>query len=403
MKRSFGPFVVRVLRASLVLFGLVAVSSAQDFKSVKPGVEYAEVTTEIAGQQVKMNILRLDLGKVRLDVVHAGSGIVGTEKTSVIASKYGAVAAINAGFFRLDKSPFAGEPAGLIQIDGKLLSESTNGRAALLITNDTDGCVSCTIPSGRTAVSFDHLNTYAEFWTRQHRVNISGIDRQLKENEAVYYTPEFGNVTPPSEAKVLEIIIENKRIKQVLETNGGTKIPSSGGVLTASGSKKLEISSVASAGGDAIIILGSYSDRETSSDPKVGKMKFIDVEDIVAGVPQLIKGGKIDVTWEKEKTTRSFVETRHPRTAVALLKDGRFLMITVDGRSESSGGIALADLASYLLSLGAAEAINLDGGGSTTMYLDGKVVNHPSDKEGERSVSDALIVRLRQPAVKTRP
>src|SRR6185295_10867417 len=57
-------------------------------------------------------------------------------------------------------------------------------------------------------------------------------------------------------------------------------------------------------------------------------------EDIVAGVPQLIKNGKIDITWEKEKTTKSFVETRHPRTAVAKLKDGKFLMITVDGRSE---------------------------------------------------------------------
>jgi exopolysaccharide biosynthesis protein len=112
-------------------------------------------------------------------------------------------------------------------------------------------------------------------------------------------------------------------------------------------------------------------------------------------VPQLIKDGKIDVTWEKEGSTKSFFETRHPRTAVAKLKDGKFLMITVDGRSESSGGIGLTDLASYLLELGVTDAMNLDGGGSTTMYLDGKIVNHPSDKEGERAVSDALIVTLR--------
>ena len=120
-------------------------------------------------------------------------------------------------------------------------------------------------------------------------------------------------------------------------------------------------------------------------------------EDITNGVPQLIKDGKIDITWEQEKTTKSFVETRHPRTAVAKLKDGKFLMITVDGRSESSGGIGLQDLAGYLLSLGAIDAMNLDGGGSTTMFLDGKVVNHPSDKEGERKVSDAILVTLRKP------
>jgi exopolysaccharide biosynthesis protein len=70
-------------------------------------------------------------------------------------------------------------------------------------------------------------------------------------------------------------------------------------------------------------------------------------------------------------------------------------MITVDGRSESSGGMSLYELADYILSLGATEAMNLDGGGSTTMFLDGKVVNTPSDKEGERKVGDAIVVTLR--------
>ena len=81
---------------------------------------------------------------------------------------------------------------------------------------------------------------------------------------------------------------------------------------------------------------------------------------------------------------------------MAKLKDGKFLMITVDGRSEASGGIGLQDLAEYLLSLGATDAMNLDGGGSTTMFVDGKVVNKPSDKEGERKVSDAILVTLRK-------
>ncbi|MGH9820300.1 MAG: phosphodiester glycosidase family protein, partial [Pyrinomonadaceae bacterium] len=56
----------------------------------------------------------------------------------------------------------------------------------------------------------------------------------------------------------------------------------------------------------------------------------------------------------------------------------------------------LYDLAALLLDLGATDAMNLDGGGSTTMFLDGSVVNHPSDKEGERAVSDALVVTLRK-------
>ena len=78
------------------------------------------------------------------------------------------------------------------------------------------------------------------------------------------------------------------------------------------------------------------------------------------------------------------------------MKGGKFLMITVDGRSESSGGLSLYDLADYLLSIGAVDAMNLDGGGSTTMYLDGKVVNTPSDQTGERKVGDAIVVTLRK-------
>ena len=72
-------------------------------------------------------------------------------------------------------------------------------------------------------------------------------------------------------------------------------------------------------------------------------------------------------------------------------------MVTVDGRQPAhSVGMNLPELAQFLLEMGALEAMNLDGGGSTTMFLDGKLVNKPSDKEGERSVGDAILVFPRQ-------
>src|SRR6266481_833215 len=92
----------------LILFVFACNISAQEFRVVNPGVEYAEATREISGLQVRMNLLRLDLAKIRIDVVHAKNGIIGTEKTSVIAARSGAIAAVNAGFFRLDTSAFAG-------------------------------------------------------------------------------------------------------------------------------------------------------------------------------------------------------------------------------------------------------------------------------------------------------
>src|SRR5580765_6276954 len=106
-----------------VLCALCVSSSAQEWKSVHDGVEYAQVEKEISGLKVKMNLLRLDLTKVRLDVHHAMDAAIGTEKTSSIATRHGAVAAINAGFFRLDTSIWAGDAAEMLMIDGRLLSE----------------------------------------------------------------------------------------------------------------------------------------------------------------------------------------------------------------------------------------------------------------------------------------
>jgi exopolysaccharide biosynthesis protein len=376
-----------------VLCVLCGFNYSQDFKTVRNGVEYAEVTRTIDNQPVRMNLLRLDLKKVRLDVVHALDAAIGTETVSSMAVQHHAFAAINAGFFRLDTSAYAGDPAGIFQIDGKLFSEANSGRIALLIDNSVKTCDKCKNSIPRTDASIAHLKSFAELWSEARRSNIDGIDREIKNNELVLYSPEFGGVTPKSETAITEVVIgANKRIASVAETNGGTPIPKGGYVLEASGSKRTELSATAITGTEGLVILGSYIENPVSSN---AKMAFTNVEDIVGGVPQLIKDGKIDITWQEEKTTKSFVETRHPRTAVAKLKDGKFLMITVDGRSESSGGISLYDLAAYLLELGATDAMNLDGGGSTTMFLDGKVVNHPSDKEGERKVSDALLVTLR--------
>ena len=107
--------------------------SAQEFKTVQDGIEYAEMTRTIETQPVKMNLLRLDLTKVRLDVVHAMDAAIGTETVSSMATRHGAFAAINAGFFRLDNSIFAGDAAGVLAVNNKLYSESYSGRVALFI------------------------------------------------------------------------------------------------------------------------------------------------------------------------------------------------------------------------------------------------------------------------------
>ena len=391
--KSFTSPYFRFVRYALLVFlcslcVYVVDIPAQDFRTLKEGIEYAEVTKEISGKSVNMNILRLDLKKIRLDVHHAKDAAIGTEKTSSIATRHGAFAAINAGFFRLDKSEFAGDPAGILQIDGELLSESEKDRAALAIYNGRK----------RTKVYFGLANSHA--WVsispNFSSLTVDGINREPKADEAILFTKEFGKL-PISSQNVLKIILSRCRFTcgraKISEDKEATSVPTDGYVFALYGKS-------------AVLLTDDLKKKLTDDFLSVivsNISKFVgrkerrieEADDITNGVSLLVRNRKIQLTWEQEKTNKAFVETRHPRTAVAMLKDGKFLMITVDGRSEASGGIGLQDLAEYLVSLGAVDAMNLDGGGSTTMFVDGKVVNKPSDKEGERKVSDAILVTPR--------
>jgi hypothetical protein len=358
---------------------------SQDFRSVHDGVEYAEVTKEFSDKPVQMNLLRLDLTKVRLDVVHAMDAAIGVEKTSSIATRHGALAAINAGFFRLDNSLYAGDAAGALRINGIDYSESISNRIALLVINDRKK-----MEAGDNGIRIGHFSTAYTVKVGKTEIRLNGLNRQRGNDEIIKFTPVFHRTTLTDEGG-LEVIVRRGRITAIRDRVGSSEIPPDGFVISASASARENLLKVARLGFKIQEIVTTEWMVESHADSLSSK-EIGDAEDIVAGVPQLIKNGRIDITWEQEKSTKSFVETRHPRTAVAKLKDGKFLMITVDGRSEASGGLGLRDLAEYLLSLGAVDAMNLDGGGSTTMWLDGKVVNKPSDKEGERKVSDALLV-----------
>lgn len=107
----------------------------------------------------------------------------------------------------------------------------------------------------------------------------------------------------------------------------------------------------------------------------------------------------------KEKLdTAAFVRLRHPRSAVAVMPNKRVLFIAVDGRDANAAGMNLIELQNLTKWLGAKDAINLDGGGSTTLWVNGKpdngVVNYPCDNKvwdhlGERKVANVLLVKKR--------
>jgi hypothetical protein len=122
---------------------------------------------------------------------------------------------------------------------------------------------------------------------------------------------------------------------------------------------------------------------------------------VVGGGPRLVRAGRVSVRAAAEGFAPPqapgffgvFVAGRQPRTLAGVRPDGALLLVTVDGRRPGwSVGMTLFEAARLMRSLGARDALNLDGGGSTTMVVRGEVVNRPSDPGGERPVSDALYV-----------
>jgi exopolysaccharide biosynthesis protein len=130
--------------------------------------------------------------------------------------------------------------------------------------------------------------------------------------------------------------------------------------------------------------------------PPYGWENLSDYPSIMVTGPILIKDGYV-----VEQQDIPFNASRHPRTAVGTTRDNRLILVTVDGRNEQAAGASTTELAQIMAGLGCTEAINLDGGGSTTMWIRSKgengVVNYPSDnkqfdRRGERAVSNVIAI-----------
>ena len=360
-------------------------SGNQEFQRVGRGIEHLRIIrghkseSEVTGPWV-INLLRVDLRQVDCRIAHALDEGLGLETTSSIASRYGASVAVNTGFFRTTGT-YRGESSGVLVLDGKLISEPIEGRAAFGLTKSSAGA----------EIIFGHLkfSGYVES-VRGRRLAISGLNRPRVSNELIVYTPEFHRTTLTTPDGV-EAIVRGTRIIRIRDREGSSAIPLDGFVISACGSARewvlanLRVSSVVRLGSKLVPVESEMTDSWKGA-------SFI-----VGGGPQLIKAGRVAITFEDEKIAARFVSDRHPRTAIARLKDGRMLVATVDGRQPGvSAGMSLPELADLLLEFGASEAINLDGGGSTTMVVNGKLVNNPSDQTGERPVSDAILMLPRR-------
>lgn len=112
--------------------------------------------------------------------------------------------------------------------------------------------------------------------------------------------------------------------------------------------------------------------------------------------PGLIIDNEISVDSSDEVNITFYKSHDNPRTAIGIIDNLHYVCVVVDGRTGQSKGVSLYQLASFMKNLGCTQAYNLDGGGSSTMYFQGEIINNPTDsgtREHERRVSDIVYIK----------
>jgi hypothetical protein len=166
------------------------------------------------------------------------------------------------------------------------------------------------------------------------------------------------------------------------QAGGGLGIPQNGAVLSGTGEARAFVRGAIARRGTIRVVARLDTPPTT---PRA----------VVGGWPRLLLHGEnVGARSDSlEGTFPRFSSGRHPRSAIAFTRDSStLLLVVVDGRRPWSVGMSLGELAEALRSLGGWEAMNLDGGGSSTLWIRGSIVNYPSDATGERAVGNALLV-----------
>lgn len=395
MKKKFA-FVT--LAASLLIAAwtpnMVIASTVDSFK-VSPGVQYKhEVHTTATQNQVRVLETNLQDPYTKLELVVPGplDKLMPTTSRANSSNVAGhrVVGAINAGFFEMNSASTA------YKMPLYLVAENNIIHNAGVVSKDRYFYVNEPIAFGMTKdgqAKIEHFDfsTYVTADTTTY--NVSGMNRERQEEEIIVFTPQNRYSSTRSNQYGLEFVVElpenlqkttfNMKLQGKVKairpygSKTDTPIPANGVVVSFSSKWYQDVKGIKV--GDTLTI-GTEIDAE-----------WKDAQYMLASGPLLVKDGQVNISMD---TTSFRAKEKTARTAVAISKDGnKVYMVTVDGGA--SGGMSLPEFANYLVKLGVDRALNLDGGGSTTMGVRSYgsnmnyLINKPSDGY-QRSVSTIL-------------
>ena len=340
-------------------------------KTIAPGLTFTRIVDRKTPRRIF--VLTVDIAMpLTMDVALAGARMPARARTSRIARRAGALAAVNGDF-----GSRAGGTAHPYLQDGQLIRTSPIIGPSFAVTKD-EQAITFQPPTQLVTATLDT----GPIWTID-RWN----DGPPGAGEIAAYTPVGGTLSPPPLASCSARLVPSAPFAPspggvgfeqafTVEQRGcfEASLPTNGGVVL----------SAVPATGEALQVLSLVPGSGLTIRWTFG---FPNVWDAIGGFPALLSEG-LDIVGP---CVGSFCG-RNPRTGVGVTADGKILLVVVDGRQPKwSVGASLHEFARILLQLGATDAMNLDGGGSSTMVVNGEVMNRPSDGQ-ERRISTAVLV-----------
>ncbi len=363
--------VLLALLLSLCALDYRALAQISDLtqETLAPGVIHHQFVHRVGRGDVSVHVLEIDQsrGYSIKPALALGGSIWGKSTLTEIVSRNRALAGLNANYFRKD-----GLPIGSLAIDREWIISPILHRATLSL--DENGKAYFARP-----VVYGKLET----GNARELVRVSCINQpdSLSEEGNCFYNHWWQQKVSCGEGKSC-LLVDGKGLVRL-------KVEASESITPLQPTRSDYVLSLASRSADlSSLQVGSKVNIRWFSAPDWSRMTHA-----IGGGPYLVSKGNIILDESAEGfTASSGIGGSAPRTAVGITAPGRLIWLTADGRQENSVGLSLRELAQLLKEIGVTEAINLDGGGSTTMVYGNQVINSPSDKGGLRPISTALLL-----------
>ncbi len=340
---------------------------------VGPGVVFSKY--DLPGMPLKVSVMEMDLKNKYIDFETCLGGDKGVSQENPLSMAtrndrpgHEVVGATNGDFYFYQNTLENGIPrSGQFRRDECVTNPV--GRACFVLSDDRRPFID--------RVDFAGTITYAGATVRLHTVNMQRLEwEDTGGNQINLYTNSYGSATEKCSGGSKVIIApkstpfkwyanspETCVVEQIIaDGEGVTAIPDGKAVLWAQGSCMSTLTSM-KVGDELTINLGV----DLRNQP--GLLK--NFKEVMGGSDNIImQNGQLVDEWDE----------RHPRTCIGFSADSsKVYFVVIDGRSTSSTGVTLSEAAGVFLGLGAVNAVNLDGGGSSCMVVNGEVVNTPSD------------------------